>query len=330
MATIADVAQVAGVSASTVSYVLSGKRAISAATRARVEEAVSRLGYRPHAGARALASSRTGVIALVVPLHDAVDVGVVMQFVRGVVTTARAHEHDVLLLTQEETAGLERVTSASLVDGLVVLDIGVDDPRVGVLARLGRPTVLVGIPRDPHGLPCVDFDFAGAARTAVAHLAALGHRRVGLVGATPSSVRRGAGYADRLCEGFLAGAADAGVATATAPCAATAEGARACLAELRARLPAPTALLVHNEAALPHLLGALAAEGARVPADLSVVSIGAPGAGERALTGLEVPALDIGRSAVEALLERIDAPRAGETRLLSSPLVDRGSTAPPR
>ncbi|MCI2238935.1 LacI family transcriptional regulator [Paenibacillus sp. TRM 82003] len=330
MATIADVAEVAGVSASTVSYVLSGKRAISAATRARVEEAVSRLGYRPHAGARALASSRTGVLALVVPLHDDVDVGVVMQFVRGVVTTARAHDHDILLLTQEETAGLERVTSTSLVDGLVVLDIGVDDPRVGVLARLGRPTVLVGVPRDPHGLSCVDFDFAGAARVAVAHLAALGHRRVGLVGATPSSVRRGAGYADRLREGFLAGAAAAGLTTAAAPCAATAEGARACLAELRAQLPAPTALVVHNEAALPHLLAALDAEGTRVPDDLSIVSVGAPDARARALTGLDVPALDIGRASVEVLLERTAAPRAPEVRLLSSLLTDRGSTAAPR
>ncbi|WP_432495452.1 LacI family DNA-binding transcriptional regulator [Kineococcus auxinigenes] len=329
MATIADVAGAAGVSASTVSYVLSGKRAISAATRARVEKAIGELGYRPHAGARALASRRTGAIALVMPLHQGADLGVVMQFVRAVVTTARTHDHDVLLLTQEETAGLERVTSASLVDGLVVLDIGSDDPRVRVLARLGRPTVLVGVPREPRGLACVDFDFAGAARSAVAHLSALGHRRIGLVGATPSSVRRRAGYADRLREGFLAAADRAGAATASEPCEATPAGARSCLAALRRQLPDPTALLVHNEAALPHLLAALAEEGLRVPDDLSLVSISAPGVATHPLTGLDVPTGEIGRAAVEMLLERVDGPRPPEVRLLSAPLVDRASTAPP-
>src|SRR4051794_31786511 len=79
--TIADVAREAGVSTSTVSYVLSGKRTISAATRARVQEASTRLGYRPNQRARALASSRSRVIALVVPLRPEVDVAVVMQFV---------------------------------------------------------------------------------------------------------------------------------------------------------------------------------------------------------------------------------------------------------
>ena len=69
MATIADVAKAAGVSSSTVSYVLSGKRPISQATRHRVEKAIRDLGFSPHAGARALASSRTNVLGLVVPLR---------------------------------------------------------------------------------------------------------------------------------------------------------------------------------------------------------------------------------------------------------------------
>ena len=69
MPTISDVARAAGVSMSTVSYVLSGRRPISAETQARVKAAIAELGYHPHAGARALASSRTSVLALVVPLR---------------------------------------------------------------------------------------------------------------------------------------------------------------------------------------------------------------------------------------------------------------------
>ena len=100
MATIADVASHAGVSMSTVSYVLSGKRPISEETRRRVQASIRALGYHPHAGARALASSRANVIALVIPLRTGVHVPVVMQFVVSVVTSARTYDHDVLLLTQ--------------------------------------------------------------------------------------------------------------------------------------------------------------------------------------------------------------------------------------
>ncbi|NMA77761.1 MAG: transcriptional regulator, partial [Actinomycetales bacterium] len=68
MATMSDIAREAGVSLSTVSYALSGKRAISEATRERINAAISRLSYHPHAGARALASQRAGAIGLAVPL----------------------------------------------------------------------------------------------------------------------------------------------------------------------------------------------------------------------------------------------------------------------
>ena len=123
MATIDDVARAAGVSASTVSYVLSWKRPISAATRLRVERSIRDLAYRPHAGARALASSRTNVIGLMAPLRVDVNVSVIMQFVTGVMTAARTFDHDVLLLTQDDATGLERVADGSMVDALIMMDI---------------------------------------------------------------------------------------------------------------------------------------------------------------------------------------------------------------
>src|SRR5690606_37452459 len=91
--TIADVARHAGVAVSTVSYVLSGKRSISASTRNRVMESIRALGYEPHASARALASKRANVIALVLPLRAGMHLPVLMQFATTVVTTARTYEH---------------------------------------------------------------------------------------------------------------------------------------------------------------------------------------------------------------------------------------------
>ncbi|MGO4750470.1 LacI family DNA-binding transcriptional regulator, partial [Streptomyces sp. 2MCAF27] len=110
MVRITDVARHAGVSPSTVSYALSGKRPISEATRRRIHASIHELGYRPHAGARALASSRTRVLALVTPLREGGDGTATMRFAARVVTAARRHDHDVLLLTQEEgEEGLHRV-----------------------------------------------------------------------------------------------------------------------------------------------------------------------------------------------------------------------------
>ncbi|MGI8448328.1 MAG: LacI family DNA-binding transcriptional regulator [Streptosporangiaceae bacterium] len=87
----------AEVSPSTVSYVLSGKRSISEHTRRRVLDSMATLGYRPHAGAQALASRRSNVIALVIPLRSGIYVPVLMHIAAAVVTTARGHGHDVLL-----------------------------------------------------------------------------------------------------------------------------------------------------------------------------------------------------------------------------------------
>lgn len=332
MTTIMDVAAAAGVSASTVSYVLSGKRTISPATRARVQQAVEELGYRPHAGARALASNRTAVVGLVAPLHEDVDLNVVMKFVRSVTTTARTHDLDVLLLTKEEDAGLRRVSEGSLVDGLLVLDIEADDPRIDVLTALDRPTVLIGVPRDPRGLSCVDFDFARAARDAVSHLRALGHRRIAFLASTPRALDRHAGYAERVRDGFLDAVRAEGVEAVHQPSEPGPAGVRRALDAVRSRLPGVSALVVHNEAALPALLALLTAEGLSVPGDVSIVTIAASTGDElpRPLTSLTVPTADIGRIAVEMLVARIGGERTAETRLLAARLEDRGSTAAPR
>ena len=84
MATLADVARQAGVAMSTVSYVLSGKRSVSDDTKDRVHRAIEELGYHPHAGARALASSRSNVLALIVPLRSDTYVPVMMEIAIGV------------------------------------------------------------------------------------------------------------------------------------------------------------------------------------------------------------------------------------------------------
>ena len=334
MPTINDVARAAGVSPSTVSYVLSGRRPISAQTRARVQAAIAELGFHPHAGARALASSKTNVIALVVPLRVDVNVPVIMQFATAVVTTARIHNHDVLLLTKDEgTVGLERVANSTMVDALIVMDVERDDLRIPALGKLKQPSVLIGLPTDPAGIACVDLDFAAAAGEALRHLAWHGHRRIALVGPSPAVYRRGTSYADRFLTGFTETAAELGLQTLAHPCEPGAEGVRECLADIDASLPDATALVVHNEEVLRLVLDELQAGGRRVPEDISVVAVCPRDVALSMpilLTSIDIPAHDVGGLAVETAMKLLDGRHTDPVRLLPPTLVERDSCGAPR
>ena len=331
MATINDVAKAAGVSPSTVSYVLSGRRPISAQTRARVQAAIAELGFHPHAGARALASSRTSVLALVVPLRVDVNVPVIMQFATAVVTASRTHNHDVLLLTKDEgTAGLERVAHSTMVDALIVMDVERDDVRIPALRRLKQPSVLIGLPEAPEGIVCVDLDFEAAAALALRHLAGHGHHRIALVGPSPAVYKRGTTYAERFLTGFTTASAELGLETMAHPCEPDREGVRACLADIDDQLPGVTALVVHNEEALRMVLEEVQASGRRVPADISVVAVCPRDVALNMplpLTSVDIPAHDVGGLAVETVMKLLDGRSTEPVRLLPPTLVQRQSTA---
>ena len=329
MATINDVARAAGVSPSTVSYVLSGRRPISAQTRARVQAAIAELGFLPHAGARALASSRTNVLALVVPLRVDVNVPVIMQFATAVVTAARLHNHDVLLLTKDEgTAGLERVAHSTMVDALIVMDVERDDVRIPALRTLKQPSVLIGLPEDPSGIACVDLDFEAAAAETLRHLAWHGHRRIALVGPSPEVYKRGTTYAERFLTGFLTTSAELGLETLAHPCEPGRAGVRACLADIDAHLPGATALVVHNEEALRTVLEELRAAGRRIPADITVVAVCPRDVAlsmPLPLTSVDIPTHDVGALAVETAMRLLDGRSIEPVRLLPPTIVERES-----
>jgi len=330
MVKITDVARLAGVSPSTVSYALSGKRPISEETRRRVQDAVRDLGYRPHAGARALAGRRSRVLALVVPLRAGVHVPVVMQFVMSVVTAARRHDHDVLLLTQEEGEdGLRRAADASLVDAVILMDVQLHDPRLPLLRSPDRPTVMIGFPAGPQGLTCIDLDFRAAGEVCVEHLAELGHRTVALVGSPPEVYVRQTAFAQRVMQGFTTAAARAGLRSAVHPCEPTPAAARRVAEQLLREQPALTGVVVHNEAVLEPLIEAFEQLGLSVPGDLSVAAICPTDLAEHLqVTAVALPSGQVGAQAVELLMGKLAGEPVPEATLLPPVLTRRASTAP--
>jgi DNA-binding LacI/PurR family transcriptional regulator len=331
MVTIADVARHAGVAVSTVSYVLSAKRAISETTRQRVLASIDTLGYHPHAGARALASRRANVIAMVLPLRTGMHLPVVMELVTSVVTAARQFGHDVLLMTADEgPAGLRRIAASAMVDGVLMMDVEMSDARVPVLRELERPSVLIGFPADPTGLTCVDLDFHLAGARCVDHLAALGHRRIALLGAPPVVYQRDTGFAHRTRAGFLDAAKRHGLTAIARPCGESLDEAQAAAEQLFADDPAVTGLVVHNEAAVGHVMAALPRLGRRVPEDVSVVAIcpdQVAGNTSPPLSSVLIPAGEVGRQAVYLLMRKLDGGVVPESTLLSPALTPRRSTA---
>ncbi|MBB5804112.1 DNA-binding LacI/PurR family transcriptional regulator [Saccharothrix ecbatanensis] len=332
MVTIADVARHAGVAPSTVSYVLTGRRSISSATKARVEASVRALGYHPHAGARSLASNRANVLALVLPMREGMHMPVLMQFVVAVANAARRHEHDVLLVTADQgAAGLRRVAGSAQVDGLLVMDVEMHDERVPVLRELDRPSVLIGFPADAAGLTCVDLDFAEAGSRCVDHLADLGHRYVALVGAPRAVYQRDTGFAHRTMAGFSAAAMRRDVSSTTLPTDTDHESVRVAITGLLERHPSVTALVVHNEAALPSVVEVLRSSGRKVPDDIAVIAICPDDQADRLmppLTSVAVPAEQLGQHAVALLMAKLDRIPTPPLTLLPPRLTERTSTAP--
>lgn len=333
MATIEDVAKAAGVSRSTVSYALSGKRSISPETRQRIDAAIKILKYTPNAGARALRTAQTSVLGLLVQFHDDEFAPAMLQYILPIADTARSLGYDILMMTEADGAeALTRTTESGMVDGLILLDVTDDDPRLDALRAARQPSVLVGLPGNTRGLDVVDLDFEGAARTLVDHLHELGHRELILVTPPQHVYDRGGAYSWRFREAAAQRAAALGIVL-TVHCGESQQPAiNQSWHDILDGAPDATGLIVHNDAsvaALPHVLHQ---RGVRVPDDLSVVSLYSQDFARwfsLPYTSVDSSPSMLGQLAVEQLARRIQAPdHAGPhgTRLLSAELVDRAST----
>lgn len=331
---IGEIARRAGVSRSTVSYALSGKRAVSAATRRRIQEVIEELDFRPNAAARALKEGRTRTIGLVIPPARRRLTDMQLGFVASVVEAAAEVDLDVLLSPSggDHDRSFERVIGERRVDGVILMEIRLGDARVTRLAQAGLPFVTIGRVAEPEGTCWVDLDYEKLIDRCVHHLADLGHQQVALINRPAELVAAGYGPGRRALRGFMAAVAERGLDGTDLCCGDEAAAGEACIAELLATRPQLTAVATVNEAALPGIQRGLEAAGRSVPRDFSVTGVVAQHWAEEfrpRLTSADVPAGEMGACAVELLLERIAVPAAPPRHLLLAPPISlRGSTGP--
>lgn len=332
MTTIHDVAKRAGVSRSTVSYALSGKRTISRETRERIEEAIRELGFTPNAGARALKTSQTLVIGLFVHFFEDEFSPAMLQYVLPISDAAREAGYDILMVTETDgPKALKRVSASEMVDGVILLNVAHEDVRLPVMRTIRQPGSMVGLPKDTDGFDVFDLDWDESGRVLVDHLAALGHTDIVLIIPRADVAARGGAYAWRLKNAALERAAEHGMRVhlfhgETQQPAVNEQLGAILDAELG------TAIIVHNDAVIAALPSVLHARGVRVPDDLSVVGIFSEEFGRLfnlPYTAVETSPGQLGRRAVRALVQRMTNPDYAEphrVELIAPEIVDRGST----
>ncbi|MER7891264.1 LacI family DNA-binding transcriptional regulator [Micromonospora sp. NPDC094482] len=328
-----DVARLARVSVSTVSYVLTGTRPISQATRDKVLAAMAELEYQPNAMARGLASRRSRIVGLLMPMDERGLGATETAFVTGAAAAASAAGYHLVLspVGAADSDDLRRLASQRMFDGAVLMEVQVEDPRVTALQEAGVPLVLIGRTGDTAGLSYVDIDFDQTVRDAVDHLVELGHRRIVYVNHSAATIEAGYGPALRTRDSFVAAMQGYGLEPLMIPAGDSAAGGRAALAEALAQAPDLTAVLAMNESAIFGILGGLTTLGVAVPDDVSVVSMVTSAQvaelATPALTAMASPGSALGRIAVEALLRQLEGAGGDHhQQLLPCALEIRGSS----
>lgn len=330
--TITDVAARAGVSKSTVSHALSSKRPISAATRHRIMAAIDELGYRPHPVAQRLAGGEpTRTIGFVFPLYATTIAGLEMQFITGAANVINQADFAFLLLTHPEhnPDHLQRFVQSGLVDGFILMQVRLTDPRVDLLRQADVPFVLVGRCADNTGLHYIDLDVDRAITDCVDYLAELGHRSIAYLHQDVpdfSFVQRARHSFDRACRARqLDGVAQ--------PCQLSVEsGKKACEAVL-ARHPDTTAVIVWNDSAAWGVVQAIEARGHTIPADLSLISFDYSTISKLVPftpTAVDIRAEEMAGQAAQMLINLLEGNTLPQPQLLlSHQFIIGDSTAPP-
>ena len=331
---IGEIALRAGVSRSTVSYALSGRRSVSSATKQRIQAVIDEIGYQPNAAARALKEGRTRTLGLVIPPASLRLTDMQLGFVASVVEAAARADLDVLLSPSggDHDHSFERLVSGRRVDGVILMEIRLEDERVSRLQQTGLPFVTIGHTAHPYGTCWVDVDYATLVGRCVHHLADLGHRHIALLNRSAELVAVGYGPAHRAGAGFAEAVRRRGLTGIDLTCADDPAAGEEWFEQLRERHPEVTAVTTINEAALPGLQRGIERLNVAVPRELSIAGVAARHWAEGfrpQLTAADVPTLEMGSHAVDLLLERIAAPTAPPSHLLLAPPVSlRGSTGP--
>lgn len=333
MPTMHDVARRANVSISTVSYAINGTRPISEETRQRIFAAMEELGYQPHALARGLASKRSRIVALLYPTAERGLGNTDLEFIVGAADTARELGYHLVLWTSaiNDEVELRQLLQQGLVDGVVLMEIHLNDKRIDYLRSIDFPFSIIGRCADLTGLAYTDIDFEQTVRDAMTHLVELGHTHIAFFNYAQEVFDAGYGPAVRAQQAFEKVVRETGIFGVSRFCDASASAGYEAFTAVTRDYPEISAIAAMNEGSFPGILQAIADRGWSMPDDISLLSvvssISVAEMSTPTLTTLAPQAAELGRLGVELLVEKLDGRSVSTAdRLLPCHLVLGGST----
>ncbi len=333
-ATSFDVAKIAGVSRTTVSFVLNNVPGVSISdnTRQRVLQAAKKLNYHVDATGRKLVSGKSYTLGLVLrqnPNQVFAD-ALLPQVILGVEHAATRQNFHVLLkpIDPSDPLGYKHLIQENHVDGIILSGPRLDDSEIANLYNEGTPIMIMGqFPES--GIPCIDIDAIKGAKKAIQHLIESGHQRIGFITNAPlaytSAQQRCAGYAEALQQAGFPYEKDLiteGNYTPTSGFHAAQK-----LLALKER---PTAIFVASDVVALGAILAIKQAGLRIPDDVAIVGfddIPLAAFFDPPLTSIRLPAYGLGWAASERLIRLIYNGELDHNAILLEPeLIVRASS----
>jgi DNA-binding LacI/PurR family transcriptional regulator len=333
--TIADVAKVAGVSVPTVSRILNNKEYVAEETRDRVHEVIRTLGYIPHTQARRLRGGTTMTLALHHPIESPSDLSSIIEtsYFTGTAQAASEKQYFInFLVSQLTPEALLNMYRSNQIDGIILLQVRLDDWRVNLLRANNYPFVMIGRCADVEGLDFIDLDFEQAIMLAFGHLVELGHRNIGFLTYPESWRKNGIGPAVRSFDGYKRALGEYGLAANYQEIGlySVDEGYEA-TNDLLQKNPDLTAIVTVSHLTAAGSIKALVRHGRNVPQDCSVMAIGFGGnfadVVTPSLTTLEWSPYEVSYQATILMTEKLaDDQFRGKQVLIPPTLIVREST----
>ena len=334
MATIKDVAKRAGVAVSTVSYALSGARPISNDTRQRIQQAIEELDYHPNRLARAMINKRTRIVALLCPtLYMSSLEDLPIEFIASVTNTAYLHDYGLLLFTHPlGESEIMRFIHQGLVDGVILMEVLRQDPRVELMKEANYPFSLIGHCDENEGISYVDVDFFEAYQVAVEHLVGLKHREIGCLAPVVDLDNIQHHYIFESNRGFRETVQKMGIQGTLVGCEPTIQGGCEAMKDLLEHQPNITGVIVASEIMYHGVIQAVQEKGLSVPDDFSAIGVVSSRSAEKytpQITTISIPAAKMADLGAEFLIKQLEDPNFEPQQvILSAEFTVRQSTGP--